>query len=62
MDFYIYCSNINRREVNKMYNCPCGRETEEVKDYFEQEVYDIYGNAIGFICIHGQFINYSEED
>jgi len=40
-----------------MYNCPCGREVEEGFDYFEQEVYDVDGNVIGFICIHGQFIS-----
>lgn len=38
--------------------CPCGKEVEG--DYFEKEIYDVEGNAIGFICVHKEFISYGE--
>lgn len=45
---------------NKMITCPCGIDVEEGIDYFDKEIYDLEGNVIGIICIHGEFISYGE--
>jgi hypothetical protein len=43
---------------DKIIECPCGKNCQG--DFLSEFKYDKDNNIIGFICVHGEFINFGE--